>query len=230
MPIRSITAVCALLIVVVAAVTCTAAGSPELESRISDCSEVVKGMMAAPDGGIPKDLLKRSRAIIIFPSLLKAGLGVGGHYGRGVVLRKDQATGRWGPPAFISIMGGSFGWQVGIQATEMVLLVMSEISLKSLFHDKFTLGADASVAAGPVGRDASAETDIALSAGILSYSRAKGLFAGVSVKGSILEPDWDANEAYYGSDASVGDIFFHGKGTVSPAGDQLIRTLDGYTK
>lgn len=230
MPKRTIIAVCTLIAMLVSVWPCSATGSPELESRISDCTNVVKGMMEAPDGGIPKDLLKRSRAIIIFPSLLKAGLGVGGHYGRGVVLRKDQASGRWGPPAFISVMGGSFGWQIGIQATEMVLLVMSEVSLKSLFQDKFTLGADASVAAGPVGRDASAGTDIALSAGILSYSRAKGLFAGVSVKGSILEPDWDANEKYYGSDASVGDIFFHGKGAVSPAGNRLIRTLDGYTK
>jgi len=226
----SIIIACALIVVLGAVRPRVATGSPELENRITDCTNVVKGMMEAPDGGIPKDLLKRSRAIIIFPSLLKAGLGVGGHYGTGVVLRKDRTTGRWGPPAFISIMGGSFGWQIGVQATEMVLLVMSEVSLKSLFHDKFTLGADASVAAGPVGRDASAGTDIALSAGILSYSRAKGLFAGVSVKGSILEPDWDANEKYYGSDASVGDIFFHGRGAVSPAGNRLIRTLDGYTK
>lgn len=230
MPTMPITTACTLLILLVATLPCAAASSPELESRLSDCANVVKGMIAAPDGGIPKDLLKRSHAIIIFPSLLKAGFGVGGHYGRGVILRKDHATGRWGPPAFITIMGGSFGWQVGIQATEMVLLVMSEISLKSLFQDKFTLGADASVAAGPVGRDASAGTDIALSAGILSYSRAKGLFAGISVKGSILEPDWEANEAYYGSDASVGDIFFQGKGAVSPAGERLVRTLDGYTK
>jgi lipid-binding SYLF domain-containing protein len=230
MRITSLISICALGAILVIPLPCAAGATPELESRLSECADVVKGMMAAPDSGIPKDLLRRSRAIIIFPSLLKAGLGIGGHYGRGVVLRKDQATGRWGPPAFITIVGGSFGWQVGIQATEMVLLVMSEVSLKSLFHDKFTLGADASVAAGPVGRDASAGTDIALSAGILSYSRAKGLFMGVSVKGSILEPDWDANEAYYGSDASVGDIFFKGKGAVSPAGDRLIRSLDSYTR
>lgn len=202
----------------------------ELENRLTECAQVLKDMMEAPDGGIPADLLKRSQAIIIIPSMLKAGLGIGGHYGKGVILRRNPSTGKWGPPAFVRLLGGSFGWQVGVQDTKLVLLLMSRLSLRSLFSDKLTIGADASVAAGPVGRDASAGTDIALSSGILSYSRAKGLFVGVSVKGSILEPDWAANESYYGSDISIIDIFFKGLGRVSPAGMKLRQLLDKYSR
>ena len=206
------------------------AASQELENRLAECTDTLKGMMRAPDASIPGDLLKRSQAIVIFPSLLKAGLGFGGHYGKGVILRRDPSSGKWGPPAFMRLAGGSFGWQAGVQATELVLLITSRIGLKSLFRDKFTIGADASVAAGPLGRDASAGTDLALSEGILSYSRAKGLFVGVSIKGSILEPDWAANESYYGSDVSLIDIFFKGRGKVSPAASKLMATLNDYTK
>ena len=170
------------------------AASLELENRLSECTEALRDIMRAPDRAMPIDLIKSSKAIIIFPSLLKAGFGVGGQYGKGVILRRNRSNGRWGPPAFISLIGGSFGWQLGVQSTEMVLLVMTEISLKSLFRDKLTIGADASIAAGPVGRDASAALEVGRGAGILSYSRAKGLFAGVSIKGSILEADWDANQ------------------------------------
>ena len=205
------------------------AESMELETRLADCAEVLKDMMSAPDKAIPSDLIKRSTAIVIFPSLVKAGLGLGGHYGKGVILRRNPSGGKWGPPAFITLIGGSVGWQVGVQSTEMVLLVMTETSLKSLFRDKLTIGADASVAAGPVGRDASAATDASLGAGILSYSRAKGLFAGVSIKGSVIEPDWEANEQYYGSDVSIIDILFQGKGTTSPAANKLIQLLNRYS-
>jgi SH3 domain-containing YSC84-like protein 1 len=200
----------------------------ELEHRLSDCTAVIKDMLTAPDRGIPHDLLKRSRAIIILPSVVKAGLGVGGHYGKGVVLRRNPRTGKWGPPAFLTLIGGSFGWQVGVQATDLVVLVMNDVSLRSLFRDKFTVGADASVAAGPVGRDASATADLDLSAGMLSYSRAKGIFAGVSIKGSVLETDWQSNADYYGSQASIDDIFFAGKGTLSPAARRLIGLLNRY--
>jgi len=201
-----------------------------LDHRISDCALVFKEMMEAPDAGVPADLLRRSQAIIIFPSVLKAGLGVGGQYGKGVILRKDPASGKWGPPAFLTLIGGSFGWQVGVQATDLLILVMSDVSLRSLFKDKLTVGVDASVAAGPIGRDASAATDIGLSAGMLSYSRAKGIFAGVSVKGSVLEPDWDANEAYYGSELSIIDIFFKGRGRVSQASRTLLNLLNRYSR
>ena len=202
----------------------------ELENRISESTRVLKDMMDAPDGSIPSDLFRRSRAVVIFPSVIKAGLGVGGQYGTGVILRRNPSTRKWGPPAFITLVGGSFGWQVGVQATDLVLLVMSDVSLRSLFHDKFTIGADASVAAGPIGRDASASTDIALSAGILSYSRAKGLYAGASLQGSVMQADWEANERYYGSDLSIIDRFFEGKGPISPTAGRLIELLNKYSR
>ncbi len=204
------------------------ASSMELENRLSECAQALRDIMQAPDRAIPTDLIKSSKAIIIFPSLLKAGFGVGAQYGKGIILRRNRSDGQWGPPAFISLIGGSFGWQLGVQSTEMVLLVMTEISLKSVFRDKLTIGADASIAAGPVGRDASAGLEVDRGAGILSYSRAKGLFAGVSIKGSVLEPDWDANQEYYGSDVSIIDVFFRGKGSVSPAGKRLIQLLNRY--
>jgi SH3 domain-containing YSC84-like protein 1 len=202
----------------------------ELENRISESTRALKDMMDAPDGSIPSDLLRRSRAVVIFPSVIKAGLGVGGQYGTGVVLRRNPSTRKWGPPAFITLVGGSFGWQVGVQATDLVLLVMSDVSLRGLFHDKFTIGADASVAAGPIGRDASASTDIALSAGILSYSRAKGIYAGVSLQGTVMQANWEANERYYGSDLSVIDSFFEGKGHISPTAGRLIELLNKYSR
>ncbi|MFH0823969.1 MAG: lipid-binding SYLF domain-containing protein [Pseudomonadota bacterium] len=206
------------------------AAAMEQENRLIECRQVVLDIMGAPDGGIPADLFRRSAGIVVFPSVLKAGLGFGGHYGKGVVLRRDPKTGRWGPPVFLRLIGGSFGWQIGVQATDLVLLTMNEISLKALFKDTLTIGADASVAAGPVGRDASAGTDLGLSVGMLSYSRAKGLFAGVSVKGSVIEVDWAANGAYYGSEASLIDMFFSNKGTTSPAAGKLIQTLNNYNR
>lgn len=217
---------------VVLAVTAPASATAsafELETRLVECSQTVRDIMQAPDGGIPADLLQRSRGIIIFPAVIKAGLGVGGHYGKGAALRRDPRTGKWGPPVFLRFIGGSFGWQVGVQETAMVILIMNDISLKGLFRDRITIGADASIAAGPVGRDASARTDLGLSVGMLSYSKARGLFAGVSLKGSVLEVDWHANERYYGSDVSVTDIFFHGKGRLSKAGRQLQGILTRHT-
>jgi SH3 domain-containing YSC84-like protein 1 len=198
----------------------------ELENRLNDAKKVITEMLQAPDGGIPHDLLNRSKAIIIFPSVIKAGMGIGGQYGTGVALLRDPSDRKWGPPAFVTLYGGSFGWQIGVQSTELVLLVMSDVNAKTLFKDKFTIGVDASVAAGPVGREASAETDISLSAGILSYSRASGLFAGLTIQGGVLEADWEANEAYYGSHVSIIDIFSHQKGHLSPAAVKVIETLN----
>ena len=209
---------------------CPHARMLELENRISTCTNALNEMLSSADGGIPADLLRRSTGIIIFPQVVKAGLGLGGHYGNGVVMRRNPKSGKWGPPVFVRLIGGSIGWQVGIQATDLVLLIMSDVSLKSLFRNRITIGADASVAAGPVGRDASAGADIDLSAGMLSYSRAKGLFIGLSIKGSILEVDWHANESYYGSDLSIIDIFFKGKGKVSPSAKRLIHLLNTRTR
>ncbi len=197
----------------------------ELENRLSQCIYIVNDMLAAPDSIVPKDLLRRSHAVILLPAVIKAGMGVGGQYGKGVILRRDTSDGTWSPPVFISLYGGSFGWQFGIQSVDLLILVLNDISLKNLFRDKFTIGADASIAAGPIGREASAQTDFQLSAALLSYSRAKGLYVGVSLKGSVLEPDWEANEGYYGSDLSIVDIFFKKVGKLSPNGQALVNLL-----
>jgi SH3 domain-containing YSC84-like protein 1 len=204
------------------------AANQDLEERLNLSRQTIEEMVDAPDGIVPSDLIRRSKAIVIFPSVIKAGLGFGAHYGRGVVLRRDASTGKWGPPAFITLLGASVGWQMGIQSTGLVLLIMNDVNLKNLFRDKFTIGADASVAAGPIGRDASAATDLGLSGAILSYSRAKGLFAGISFKGSVIESDWKANEAYYGSDLSIIDIFFKGRGGYSPEAERLVNVLNKY--
>lgn len=198
----------------------------ELENRLNDATKIINEMLLAPDARIPRDLIRRSKAIIIFPSVLKAGMGLGGQYGKGVALRRDSSDRKWGPPAFVTLIGGSFGWQLGVQSTDLTLLVMSDVDLKNIFNNRFTIGIDASIAAGPIGREASAETDISLSAGILSYSRAKGLFAGLTIQGAAMEADWGANESYYGSDVSIIDIFFHKQGQLSPGAAKLIETLN----
>ena len=202
------------------------AENPELENSLNEARKVVTELLLAPDGRVPRDLINRSKAIIVFPSVIKAGMGIGGQYGKGVALRRDPSDRKWGPPAFVTLIGGSFGWQIGVQSTDLTLLVMSDVDLRNLFKNKFTIGVDVSVAAGPVGREASADTDISFSSGILSYSRARGLYAGLTVQGAVLQADWDANEAYYGSDVSIIDIFFHKQGKLSPAAMKLTETLD----
>ncbi len=202
------------------------AENPELENILNNARKVIIELLQAPDGRVPRDLINRSKAIIVFPSVIRAGMGIGGQYGKGVALRRDPSDRKWGPPAFVTLIGGSFGWQIGVQSSELTLLVMSDVDLRNLFKNRFTIGVDASVAAGPIGREASADTDISLSSGILSYSRVRGLFAGLTVQGAVLQADWDANEAYYGSDVSIIDIFFHKQGQLSPAAVKLAETLN----
>jgi lipid-binding SYLF domain-containing protein len=157
---------------------------------------------------IPKDLLDKAKCIVVIPSVLKAALIVGGSYGRGVMVCRtgNDFTGPWGAPAMYALEGGSFGFQLGAQATDFVFLIMNEHGANSLLHGKVKLGGEASVAAGPVGRDAQADTDAAMQAEILTYSRSRGLFAGVSLEGSTLRPDDDANEALYGSKIHASEI------------------------
>jgi len=202
---------------------------PELDNRIAQCTAVLKNVLDMPDRGIPKDLLQRCRGLAIFPGVLKVGVVVGVSYGSGVVLRRDEKTGQWSRPAFFNIRGGSFGLQVGAQSVDLILLIMSEQGLQNLLEDKMTLGADIAVAAGPVGRDASAETNLRFDAGILSYSRARGLFAGIALTGASLEPDAAANEVYHGKDVTVQDVFYEGKGALSDDARKLQQVLDQAT-
>src|SRR6202047_1607909 len=175
--------------------------------RIENAGTVVHEILDIPDD-VPQDLLDKARCVIVFPSVLKAAFIVGGSYGRGVMTcrtHKDY-TGPWGAPTMMALEGGSVGLQICGQATDFVILVMNNRGADSVLHSKVKLGGDASIAAGPKGRDASAESDITLRAEMLSYSRARGVFAGISLEGSTLRPDNDANKRVYGKEVTSEDI------------------------
>jgi lipid-binding SYLF domain-containing protein len=167
--------------------------------RSTNAAKVFREIMGAPDQGIPSDLLNRAEAIMVFPGVKKAAFIVGGSGGQGVVSRRT--AGGWSEPAFLNLGGGSVGLQIGASSTDYVLLVMNQEGLKGILEDKFEMGGEASVAAGPVGRTASASTNATMDAGILSYSRSKGAFAGVSLKGAVIGHDNDLNQAIYGKNA-----------------------------
>ena len=208
---------------------CSAGAYEDLDQRIGTCNLVLKNILDMPDRGIPKDLLRRCRGLAIFPGVIKVGAVLGVSYGNGVVVHRDEKTGMWSKPAFFRIRGGSVGAQVGAQSVDLILLVMSEEGVQGLLEDQFTLGADIAVAAGPVGREASAETDLGFRTGILSYSRAKGLFAGISISGAVLRPDNQANNAYHGKGITVQDVFYEDKGSLSDNGRILLKTLEEAT-
>ena len=173
--------------------------------RLRRATEVFNEIMRTPDKGIPGDLLDKAECVSIVPGLKKAGLGLGGKYGKGIVMcRQPKRT--WSAPSFVTVEGGSVGFQIGVQQTDVVMLIMNRKGVDKLLGDKFTLGADASAAAGPVGRDASAQTNVRLDAEILTYSRAKGLFAGVSLNGATFRPDNDGNQDFYGKEMKPRDI------------------------
>jgi lipid-binding SYLF domain-containing protein len=178
--------------------------SSDEANRLNAAATTVRELRATPDKGIPEDLFKRTDCVAVIPGLKKAAFLVGGEYGKGVVSCRTGQT--WSPPAFLEMEKGSAGLQIGAEATDLVLLVMNRSGLDKLLGDKMTLGADASVAAGPVGRDAAAGTDIKLSAQILAYSRSKGVFAGIDVSGGSLRPDKKANANAYGSEVTARDV------------------------
>ena len=172
---------------------------------------VLEEIQRSPDHGIPKYLIEKAKAIIVFPTMLKGGFIFAARYGKGIATVRNRQTGKWGPPAFIKTIGGSWGFQIGGEAIDLVLLIMSERGLEGLLNSKFTLGADVSVAAGPVGRHAEAGADVTLKGEIYSYSRSKGIFAGVSVKGAVINEDTDANWGYYDRPLSPKDILIENR-------------------
>jgi lipid-binding SYLF domain-containing protein len=199
------------------------------QERLADSASVFSEIMQTPDKGIPQDLLAKAQCVVIVPGLKKAAFVVGAEYGRGFAeCRKHDGMG-WGAPAAIRMEGGSLGFQLGGSDTDMVFLVMSRRGMDKLTEDKFTLGADASVAAGPVGRTANASTDAEMTAEILAWSRAKGLFAGISVKGATLRPSNDWNEELYGRKLSNREILMSGSVTAPEAARPLIHELDRYS-
>jgi len=207
-----------------------AANSDKDEDRLKECGTVLKDILDIPDD-VPQDLLDKADCVVVYPSVLKASFVIGGSYGRGAMTcRKGQSfTGSWGPPTMMALEGGSFGFQIGGQATDFVLLVMNEGGASGILSGKVKLGGDASVAAGPVGRDASAETDVTLRSEILSYSRSRGLFAGISLEGSTIRPDNKANEQIYGKKLRAKQIVLTDEVSVPGAAKQLVSTLDGKT-
>jgi lipid-binding SYLF domain-containing protein len=180
--------------------------------RIANAGTVIKEILDVPDD-IPQDLLDKARCVIVFPSVLKAAFIVGGSYGRGVMVCRTHKdfTGPWGAPAMMALEGGSIGLQIGGEATDFVILVMNNRGVDSLLRSKVKLGADAAIAAGPKGRDAQADTDVTMRAEMLSYSRSRGVFAGISLEGSTLRPDNDANHRLYGKDTSASEIIAESK-------------------
>jgi SH3 domain-containing YSC84-like protein 1 len=207
-----------------------AADNEKESDRVKEAGQVMKEIINIPDD-IPKDLIDRAECIIILPSVKKLAIGIGASYGRGVMTCRsgEHFTGPWGAPAMYALEGGNIGLQLGGQATDFVLLVMNPHGAESLMGSKVKLGADAAAAAGPKGRSAQGSTDVAMRAEILSYSRSRGLFAGVSLEGSTLRPDNRANQKLYGRDLSVKEIVRQGKVGVPASGQLLISTLEKHS-
>jgi SH3 domain-containing YSC84-like protein 1 len=208
----------------------SAADQAKDDDRLRNCGTVLKEILDVPDD-IPQDLLDKADCVVVFPSVLKAAFIVGGSYGRGSMSCRtgEDFRGSWGAPTMMALEGGSFGFQIGGEATDFVLLVMNERGARGILASKVKLGGDASVAAGPVGRDSSAETDATLRAEILSYSRARGLFAGVSLEGSTIRPDNGDNRRVYGRKIPASNIVLSRRVAVPPAAAQLNSTLDART-
>jgi lipid-binding SYLF domain-containing protein len=195
--------------------------------RLENSGTVMEEIMNIPDN-IPQDLLDKAECVIVFPSVLKAAFIVGGSYGRGAMTCRtgEHFTGPWGAPSMMALEGGSLGFQLGGQATDFVLLIMNPRGAKAILNSKVKLGADMAAAAGPKGRDATAATDATLRAEILSYSRSRGLFAGISLEGSTLRPDNDANEKLYGKKLTATQIIRQGAVPIPPSGKKLVSLLE----
>ena len=197
------------------------------QERLQESATVVKEILGMPDG-IPKELLNKAECVVIFPSVKKFAIGIGGSYGRGAITCRagQDFNGPWSAPAMFALEGGNIGFQLGGQATDFVLLVMNEKGANSVMTSKVKLGVDAAAAAGPKGRNAAAATDVVMNAEILSYSRSKGLFAGVSLEGSTLRSDGGANKNLYGKDLSAKEIVRGGKVQAPAAASLLLKLLN----
>jgi lipid-binding SYLF domain-containing protein len=194
--------------------------------RLDASADVLSDMMHASDKGIPQDLMNRAQCVVVIPNMKKAGFIFGAKYGRGFATCRRKGGSGWSAPAAMRIEGGSFGLQIGGSESDVVLLVNNESGMKHLLADKFTIGADANAAAGPVGRDASAQTDAALHAEMLSYSRSRGIFAGLTLEGATLRPDKDADKELYGHDVTNREILTTNAVAAPPSAEKLERALN----
>lgn len=202
------------------------ASKDDEEKRLAECTRVVKEVLDIPEG-IPQDLVDKAECVAVMPSVKKAAFGIGGSYGKGALICRTgkDYKGPWGVPAMYRLEGASFGFQIGGSATDFLLLVVNPSGVESLLKSKVKLGADASAAAGPKGRSTQAATDVLMTAEILTYSRSKGLFAGVSLEGSTLREDSGANKDLYDGKISAKEIILEGKATASPNGKELTDLL-----
>jgi len=202
----------------------SAAVSTDEEKRVEEAIAVLREIVSVPEEGLPEALLSNAHGIAIIPGVIKGAYGIGGQYGKGVLLVQENWG--WSNPSFITLAGGSFGWQIGLQKSDVVLVFKSRKSIENIAEGKITLGADASVTAGPVGRGAEASTDLDLEAEIYSYSKSKGLFAGVALKGGIIQIDGKGNEAFYGDRSiSARTIFTDPDLKTPPVAEKLRREL-----
>ena len=219
----------ALMALALTAIPALAAPQKDIKEtdRLENAGTVLEEIMNVPDD-IPQDLIDKAECIVVFPSVLKAAFLVGGSYGRGAMICRsgEHFTGPWGAPSMAALEGASFGFQLGGQATDFVLLIMNPRGASAILSSKVKLGADAAAAAGPKGRDASASTDATMRAEILTYSRSRGLFAGISLEGSTLRPDNDANARVYGKKISATEIVRGGAVAVPPAAKKMVSLLD----
>src|SRR5580692_10789138 len=217
-----------LLVVLLVSTVASAAGTKEKqEERLQNSGMVMSEILNIPDN-IPQDLLDKARCVLVIPSVLKAAFVVGGSYGRGTMVCRTgkSMSGTWGAPAMFVLEGGSVGFQIGGEATDFVLLIMNDHGANSLLHSKVKIGGDLSAAAGPVGRTAEANTDAYMRAEMLTYSRARGLFAGVSLEGASLRADDEGNEALYGKDVNAAKIVMGPAPATPPAAHQLVSLLE----
>jgi len=200
------------------------------QDRLQNAGTVMQEILKVPDD-IPQDLIDKARCVVVMPSVLKAAFVVGGSYGRGTMVCRTgkDFTGPWGAPAMYALEGGSIGLQIGGEATDFVFLVMNDRGAGSLLHTKVKLGADASIAAGPKGRSAAADTDAYMRAEILSYSRARGVFAGISLDGAVVSINDSANEKVYGKKLTAEDILYHGKARMNDVVSPFVQALEKYS-
>ena len=217
-----------LFIVLVMSPLVVNAGDNKWSRLVEESGLVLDQIQQMPDQNIPENLLRDCSAIAIFPNTISAGLGIGGKYGQGIIMVRDDKSRKWSPPALFTIAGGSWGLQIGGQATDFVLLVMNRRSVDGILDGKFKLGADASVAGGPVGRAAEASTDIQLKGGILSYSRSRGLFAGVKLEGAVIAQHWDGDKELYGKSLSAREILLGNKANMPDSAKDLLKVLNKY--
>ena len=199
------------------------------QERLKVADAVFTEIMGTPEKGIPEELLGKAYCIVIIPGMKSGAIGLGGKYGRGYAMCRNKSGVGWGPPAAMRVEGGSFGFQIGGQSTDVVMLMMNDNGMQHLLKSKFTLGGDASVAAGPVGREATAKTDASMRAEILSWSRARGVFAGVSLQGATLRNDDEGNHEMYGKDVESKDILTSNMAPPAEA-QPLITALNRYSK